>query len=57
MIESGEVVQRTRDMGVVGAERLLRDGQRALIERQGALIGALGAIEPGEVVQRCATTG
>ena len=44
-------------MRVIGAERLLPDGQRALEERSGALIGALGVIEPGEVVQRVGHVG
>jgi hypothetical protein len=44
-------------MGVIRAERLLADGQRALVKRCGALIGALGVIESGEVVQRSGDIG
>ncbi len=39
-------------LGVIGAKRLLPDGQRALVKRSGSLTGALGLIETGEVVQR-----
>ena len=32
-------------IGMIGAEHLLPDGQRALIKRAGALMGALALIE------------
>jgi hypothetical protein len=43
-IELGEVVEGSADVGVVGAQRLLVDGQRALVERLGLGVATLGLI-------------
>ena len=45
------------DIGVVGAQRLLADGERALVERLGLGVAALGAVERGQVVERGADIG
>ena len=42
---------------MVGAQRLLADGERALVERLGLGVAALGAIELGQVVERGADIG
>ena len=44
-------MRRAADIRVVGAERLLVDRQRALVQRLGLGIAALGAIQLGEVVE------
>jgi hypothetical protein len=42
VIEHGEVVEGGCDVGVVGAERFLADLERALDERFGVGVAALG---------------
>ena len=40
-VQPGQVVERDGDIGVVGAERLLADGESALVERLGVGVAAL----------------
>jgi hypothetical protein len=47
-VEEGQAVQRRRDLGMVGAERLLPDHQRALVEWLGVGIAALTVVEGGQ---------
>ncbi len=56
-LKRGKIPSCDFGMGVIGAERLLADGQRALQKRRGALVGALVVTEPGEVVQRVGDIG
>jgi len=37
---------------VIGAQRLLADGEAALIQRLGLGVAALGTVQPGQVVER-----
>ncbi len=50
-IQLGQGVQVHRGVGMVGAESLLCDPQRALLERFGLGVGAHILVEHGEVVQ------
>jgi hypothetical protein len=56
-IQRREVVEVCADDRVVGAERLLRDRKRALVERFGLGVAALVPIELGEVVGARADVG
>ena len=49
--QAGEVVEARRRIGMLGAERLLADRQRALEERPRAGEVALGLKQDGEVVE------
>jgi len=51
MVELGQVVQARRHIGMVGAEGLLHDRQRALVERLRLGVLTLGIVERGQVVQ------
>ena len=42
---------------MLGAERLLADGERALVERLGLRVGAGGLIQHGEIVERAGGVG
>ena len=42
---------------MLGAEHLLADGERALVERLGLRVGAGGAVELGEMVERAGSVG
>ena len=46
-IQVGQIVQRRRDGGVIGAERFLEDRQRLLVEWLGIGVPTLGAVEAG----------
>ena len=56
-VQPGQVVERGADVGVVGAQRLLADGERALVERLGLGVAALVAVQRGQVVERGADIG
>ena len=45
------------DVGVVGPQRLLADGQAALVERLGLGVAALVPIQLGQIVERSANIG
>ena len=51
-VERGEVVQRLRDVRMVGTDRFLRKGERPLEQRLGFVIAMLIAIHIGQVAQR-----
>ena len=53
----GKVFEALRDMGMRRPERLLPDRQRALEERLGFGILALGLVQSGEVVEALADVG
>ena len=57
LVQLGQVVERLCDIGVVGAQRLLVDRQRALIERLGLGVAALVLVQQGQVVERCSHIG
>jgi hypothetical protein len=52
MREDGQVVEPQSDFGVIGAERLLSDGERSRKKRLRLCITALVLIQQGEIVQR-----
>ena len=56
-VQLGEVVEAGADVGVVGAQRLLGDGEAAFVQRLGLGVAVLGAIQLGEVVEAGADIG
>ena len=52
LIEIGEIVQRARDIGMIGAEHLFADRQRALDQRLSLGIAALDLADLAEIVQQ-----
>src|SRR5215470_9328045 len=51
-VQLRQVVERLPDIGVLGPQRLLADGQAALIERLGLGIAALVSVQRSQVVER-----
>ena len=56
-IQRRQVVERGADIGVVGAQRLLADGQRALVERLGLGVAALGLYSAARLLSQVPTSG
>ena len=52
VVERGEVVERGGGVGVLGAQRLLVDRERPLVQGLSLGVRAGGAVEEGEVVER-----
>ena len=45
-VQIGQIVQRLRDIGVIGAERFLPDRQCPLVERLGIGVAGLFFVDP-----------
>jgi hypothetical protein len=52
VVQPGQVVERSADIGVIEAERLLIDRAAALVEGLGLGVATLGVVQPGQVVER-----
>ena len=57
LVERSQVVQRIRDIGMIGTEGFLLDRQRSLIQRLGLGVATLILVELSQIVQRFATSG
>ena len=56
-VQRRQVVEDRGHVGMVRAERLLADRQRALVERLGLGVAALVVVQRRQVVQRCGVVG
>jgi hypothetical protein len=56
LVERGQIIQRYRGIGMVGAERGFADRRRALVERFGIAVATLPLVQIGEIVQRARAT-
>ena len=51
IVQKRQIVQRQRDIGMVGPKRFLMDGERSLVKRFGVGIAALVFLQQGQIVQ------
>ena len=52
LVQHGQIVERGGGVGMLGAERLLANGERALVERLGLRVGTGALVQPSEIVER-----
>ena len=57
VVKRRQIVQRLRDIGMIGTERFFADRQRALVERLSVSIAALFVVKHRQIVQRCRDIG
>src|SRR5690349_8067460 len=56
-VQRGHVLERSRDLGIIGAQGSLEDGQSASIKRLRLPITPLGLVERSQVVQTLRDVG